>query len=223
MGGSSGTCFRLIAIGIAILAFDSIRLNAQEAVILTEPADWKLETMPVPPSFAPDIRLKGAEEIRFAPGMFSAGSSNYFTCLIAISADRAPKLDMGDVKRFVELYYRGLATVGGNKVTAAQRKEMVATVTEAKTPDQQARQKFNASMVLFDPFHDGQKVTLNIEAVVVPRPATKQTCLILMVSPSATDSEVWKNLRILGGQAAVKAANNQGGGQSDTPGKAGGL
>lgn len=203
-------CLRLVTLGLLLLAGSPARLSAQEtheAAILTEPAGWKLETMPTPPSFAPDIRLKGTEEIRFAPGMFSASSSTYFTCLIAISANRAPSLDAGDVKRFVELYYRGLATVGGNKVTVAQRKEMVATVTEPKTRTQKDRRQFNATMVLFDPFHGGQKVTLNIEALVVPRPATKQTCLILMVSPSATDSEVWKNLRVIGEQAAVKAGS----------------
>jgi len=202
--------FRLVALGLVILAGLPARLSAQEAkeaVILTEPASWKLEMMPTPPGFAPDIRLKGTEEIRFAPGMFTAGSSTYFTCLIAISANHAPSLDAGDVKRFVEVYYRGLATVGGNKVTAAQRKEMVATVTEPKTPAPKDRRQFNATMVLFDPFHHGQKVTLNIEALIVPRPATKQTCLILMVSPSATDSEVWKNLRAIGEQAVVKAAS----------------
>jgi len=104
-------CLRLTAMGAAVLAFSLTRSDAQEAVILIEPASWKLETMAVPPSFAPDIRLNGTEEIRFAPGMFNTSSATYFTCLI------------------------------------------------------------------------------------------------LMVSPSATDGEVWKNLRTLGAQAADKAAS----------------
>lgn len=63
---------------------------AATATILKEPADWRFEGMPVPPGFAPEIKLTGSEEIRFAPGMFDTGSSNYFTCVLAILADGAP-------------------------------------------------------------------------------------------------------------------------------------
>ena len=38
------------------------------------PAGWAKETIPLPSAFAPDMKWKGAEELRFAPGMFKANA-----------------------------------------------------------------------------------------------------------------------------------------------------
>ena len=35
-----------------------------------QPANWEFERFSLPPGFAPGITYKGAEELRFAPGMF---------------------------------------------------------------------------------------------------------------------------------------------------------
>ncbi|MEI9895532.1 MAG: EF-hand domain-containing protein [Chthoniobacter sp.] len=53
---------------IAATATRGQRPTPKNAVVLKEPADWRLETMSVPPGFAPDVKLSGSEEIRFAPG-----------------------------------------------------------------------------------------------------------------------------------------------------------
>lgn len=41
---------------------------------LTAPKDWGGETIKLPPGFAPDMKLKGSEHIRFAPGMIHAST-----------------------------------------------------------------------------------------------------------------------------------------------------
>jgi hypothetical protein len=51
--------------------------GSAKATVLKEPADWRFERLPIPPQFAPDIRINGFEEVRFAPGMFDV-VSNYF-------------------------------------------------------------------------------------------------------------------------------------------------
>jgi hypothetical protein len=181
---------------------------AVTATILKEPADWRFEGMTVPPGFAPDIKLTGSEEIRFAPGMFDTGSSNYFTYVVAILAGGAPELGVADLKDFLEKYYSGFsAAVGRGKGLSPDPAQMRAVVNPAP-PGPDAKNRFVAQVVFFDSFSDGRKITLNVEAQVVPRPASKQTCLILLVSPSFKDAPVWQTLREIGRKTAMKAGAN---------------
>lgn len=65
----------------------SVRPRAadQTPVMLTSPADWRFERLPIPPAFAPDVKLSGFEEARFAPGMFDTEAPEYFTYVLALS------------------------------------------------------------------------------------------------------------------------------------------
>jgi hypothetical protein len=181
--------------------------STAEAALLKEPTDWRLETMSVPPPFAPGVKLKGAEEIRFAPGMFDATSSTYFTCIIGLLIDGAPELSAGDIRDFLEQYYRGLSVSVGRRKGLTTDPQQIRAEVEPAPPAPETPHPFTASVIFFDPFTDGRKITLNVEALTLPHLSTKQTCLILMVSPSARDSDVWKNLRDLGRRTAVKASD----------------
>lgn len=175
------------------------------ATILKEPADWRFEGMPLPPEFAPDIKLTGSEEIRFAPGMFDTGSSNYFTYVVAILADGVSDLGTADLKDFLEKYYSGLSTaVGRRKGLSPDPRQMRAVVNPAPSGPE-AKKRFAAQVIFFDCFSDGRKISLNVEALVIPRPASKQTCLILLVSPGSKDAPVWQTLREIGRKTAMKA------------------
>ncbi|MEP6670493.1 MAG: hypothetical protein ABJF10_15140, partial [Chthoniobacter sp.] len=168
------------------------RPTPKTPMVLKEPADWRLETMSVPPGFAPGVKLSGSEEIRFAPGMFDTTSSTYFTCALAIVAEGAPVLGAPEIKDFLERYYRGLST------GRARRNKMVVDPTQMNaevTPVPGTKDRFDADIVFFDSFSDGRKITLHVEAQVIPQPATNRTCLILLVSPSARESDVWPPLR----------------------------
>lgn len=174
--------------------------------ILKEPADWRFEGMAIPPGFAPDIKLTGSEEIRFAPGMFDTHSSNYFTYAVVILADGAPELGTAELKDFLEKYYRGLSTaVGRGKGFSPDAKQMRAVVNPAP-PGPDAGKRFVGEVVFFDSFSDGRKINLRVEILVIPRPALKQTCLIMLVSPSSKDASVWQTLREIGSKAARNAS-----------------
>jgi len=177
----------------------------ERPTVLKEPADWRFEGMTIPPGFAPDIKLSGSEEIRFAPGMFDTRSSNYFTYVVVILADGAPELGAAGLKDFLEKYYRGLSiAVGRGKGLSPDPAQMRAVVNPSPAgPD--AKQCFAAEVVFFDSFTDGRKINLNVEAVVVPRLASKQTCLILLVSPSPKEAAVWQTLRDIGRKTAKNA------------------
>lgn len=170
------------------------------ATVLKEPTDWRLEIISIPPGFAPDIELKGLEEIRFAPGMFDTASSNYFTCVISLLLDQEPTVGAAELKEFLEKYYRGLSLgVGRKKGFSPDVAQMQAEVASIQSD---TANRFTGHMVFFDSFSDGRKIRLNVEARVIPLVATKQTCVILLVSPSDTKKPIWKTLREIGKKTA---------------------
>ncbi|MFA6560883.1 MAG: hypothetical protein WCV00_03120 [Verrucomicrobiia bacterium] len=177
----------------------------EHPAILKEPADWRFEGMAIPPGFAPDIKLTGSEEIRFAPGMFDTSSSNYFTYAMVILADGTPELGAAELKEFLEKYYRGLSTaVGRGKGLSPDAGQMKAVVNPTP-PGPEGKKRFVAEVVFFDSFTDGRKINLHVEALVIPRPASKQTCLIMLVSPASKDAAAWQTLREIGSKAARNA------------------
>ncbi len=198
---------QILGFTLLLLALQ-VPLNAagpDRPTILKEPTDWRFEGMAIPPGFAPDIKLTGSEEIRFAPGMFDTRTSTYFTYVVAILADGAPELGATELKDFLEKYYRGLSiAVGRGKGLSPDAGQMRAVVN-AMPPSPAGKKRFAAEVVFFDSFSDGRKLTLHVEALVMPRPASKQTCLILLVSPSPQDSAAWKTLREIGSKAAGNA------------------
>jgi hypothetical protein len=163
--------------------------------ILKEPAGWRFEKMPIPPGFAPDIKLAGFEEIRFAPGVFDTSSGNYWTCVLVISAEGTQNLGAADVKDYLEKYYKGLSVgVGRRKGLSPDASQMVADVAAAQSGND-ARNRYAASIPFFDTFNDGRKITLNVEAHVVPRPESRRVYLTLLVSPQPKNAAVWQTLR----------------------------
>jgi hypothetical protein len=183
----------MLGLGLAVDAQDNT------ATLLKGPADWRFEHIPIPPQFAPTIKYTGYEEARFAPGMFSNQSTNYFTYALVVSVDGTPELGAVELKNFLEEYYQGLSMmVGRRKQLTPDRKLMSAVVTAAKSPSGEGNQ-FEAKLPFFDSFTDGRKIVLNMEIRVVAKPASKKSFILLLISPRGPDGEVWKKLREIGG------------------------
>src|SRR5262245_62014555 len=73
------------------------------------PDGWGKETIKLPPAFAPDMKWKGSEELRFAPGMFKADSDTFFSYALLFWLPDDQKIDSETMQRELLEYYRGLA------------------------------------------------------------------------------------------------------------------
>jgi hypothetical protein len=180
-----------VLLGLSLLPANAQpQRRAQPApTVLKEPTDWRFERLPMPPPFAPSVKLNGFEEARFAPGMFDTSSPNYFTYVLVITADGDQGIDRAGIVDFLEKYYRGLS------VGVGQRKGLKpdpAQITADLTPGEKDR--YQGKLVYFDTFNDGRKIVLNLEAHVVARPALKKTNLILLISPQPPDTAVWQTM-----------------------------
>ncbi len=98
-----------------LVSLSGMAIAQPQATVLKEPAGWRFERLPIPPQFAPGIKLTGFEEVRFAPGMFDTSSDTYFTCALVIVVDGAPEFDQAAITDFLEKYYRGLSLGVGQR------------------------------------------------------------------------------------------------------------
>src|SRR5476649_2035711 len=101
---------------------------------LAAPEDWAGETIELPPKFAPDMKLKGSEHIRFAPGMMKPASDSFFCYAFVFELQPKPDLTEAIVKEEFLKYYRGLCkAVLNGKLPDVDPSEFTLELQQVKT------------------------------------------------------------------------------------------
>lgn len=195
---------RLLFIALICFSASSLHAVAVEEK-LTFHTDWKGERIELPPSFAPAMTLKGIEEIRFAPGMFSPKSDSFFTYAFVFSVPKEQALTPELIKREMLAYYRGLAegvskgkgrNIDGGKFTLALEPVKEAVGSPKKIPAATKITQYSGELSWFEPFVTAQPQLLHFEIQAWAEPATARNYLFVCASPRApaeTDA-VWKEL-----------------------------
>ena len=98
---------RLVAISLLVTG-NLLAAEEGETIKFAAPAGWGGETIKLPPGFAPDMKLKGLEHIRFAPGMMKPGSDSFFSYAFVFELEINPSLTDAVVEEEFLKYYRGL-------------------------------------------------------------------------------------------------------------------
>ncbi len=179
------------------LSLSAINIASAQEVkpeLLKQPVSWEFERFNYPPAFAPEITYKGFEELRFAPGMFKKDSVDYFTYAFVISIDSAEKISPGDIRIFLERYYKALCTsvAKDRKLTIDPFAITVTATGKKKTKGKQLVYDFFLSV--FGVFADGAPVNLNLEATVTENKADQKTYILFIISPQPKTSVVWEKL-----------------------------
>src|SRR5436190_9824791 len=103
--------FRMCLLSGLILTISAAgQSEKQPPYQLPTPAGWRKEHFSLPPSFAPDMKWKGSEELRFAPGMFKAKAPDFFCYAFLLWLTNDPQIDAKTLERELLAYYRGLAS-----------------------------------------------------------------------------------------------------------------
>jgi len=168
--------------------------NNNEPQLLKKPANWQFERFNLPPQFAKDFPYKGAEELRFSPGMFNKNSAEYFTYAFVAELDSTTDFSQLNINDYLFRYFKGLCSS-----TALERKLTIdvnrITVTVGTKKDGSTRGAiYDALLNIFGVFADGGPVKLNMEVEVLPNPKTQKTYLFFIASPHEKTDDVWKQL-----------------------------
>lgn len=100
--------FLLLAASLAPSAPATEEPEKQPFTVPT-PKGWGKETIALPPSFAPDVKWKGTEELRFAPDWMKAESKTFFSYALLFWLPDDQKVDSKTMEAELLAYYRGLA------------------------------------------------------------------------------------------------------------------
>ena len=182
-------------LAIFFLISSSISCFAQEStpILLHSPKDWRYEKMDLPLDFAPDFKYEGFEELRFAPGMFDTLSTTYFTYLFAIGINDKSEFLKSELELFLLEYYKGLcnAVAKSNELSVDTSKIKI----EIEDVDiNENYQNYNAQIVFFDVFTNGQKIILNLELEVILISNENKLYILALVSPQEKQADIWNEL-----------------------------
>jgi hypothetical protein len=169
-------------------------------VMLDAPEGWNRERIELPPRFAPDMGVSGYEEIRFAPGMFRAGTESFFSYLIVFVLDGEP-LDDEALERELLRYYRGLAKAVGSgrglMIDASAFTLELVEVEEDDSDDAAPAKKpgeWIGTLNWTEPFVTGAAQELRIEISVGRIEESEASHVTMCISPQAADEKIWEAL-----------------------------
>jgi hypothetical protein len=168
---------------------------------LPAPKGWLKETIELPPAFAKDVKWKGAEELRFAPGMFKADAPDFFSYALLFWLPDDQKIDPKTMEQELLTYYRGLAkAVLANKKQEVDAGAFTLTLKDAreKTGKRPTGEPFTAyvgELKWTEPFATGKPQTLRFEVHVWTCEKHKHNCVFVCASPQPETAAVWKSLR----------------------------
>lgn len=162
--------------------------------LLKEPATWEFEAFPLPPAFAPEIKYRGLEELRFAPGMFKKDTTGYFTYAFVARFDSMVDISQAEIRDYLLFYFKGLcATVARDKKMLIDTSLIAVTIAKKKNAPKKTT-IYNARLNVLGVFADGAPVTLNMELKLVKDPVFKRLYLVIITSPLPKTDAIWKTL-----------------------------
>ena len=171
---------------------------------LAAPAGWGGETIQLPPGFAPDMKLKGSEHIRFAPGMMKPESDSFFCYAFAFELQPQPVLTEDIVKEEFLKYYRGLCkAVLNGKLPEVDPSEFTLELQRVKSeakpsPDEKPTDKptqYIGTLDWIEPFATKKPQKLNLE--IRTWASSDRSYIFVCVSPHARDTAIWKQLHTI--------------------------
>ena len=153
------------------------------------PEGWRTETIPFPLEFAPDLPYSGLEELRFAPGMFEEGSSEFWTYAFVWWVGSDEPVDVPALSRHLETYFRGLAAA-----VAESRGFEVGDATFGAALEADLDRGFSGTAETLDAFVTRGQVRLNIRGQVLECEARERQAVFFALSPREASHPVWSVL-----------------------------
>lgn len=165
------------------------------------PAGWKSETIPFPLEFAPDLKHKGVEEIRFMPGFFKPDAPDFWSYAFVWFLDGE---DLGLVQlspnvwlaNELKYYFHGLCVAVGKETHYECAPDMFKARLKYST--NQSRSDNGIRMLgeihSFDPFKTGKPITLQLQVRHLVCNTAKGHAILFAASPKPVSDPVWKEL-----------------------------
>lgn len=164
---------------------------------LDQPQNWGAEHFLIPVSFAPSIKYKGVEDIRFTPGWGKKETEEYWSYAFLWYLSGNISLDVKTIEKNLSAYYTGLlyANIDTAKNKTVKINTATVTVTAIKA-EKNASESFEATVNTMD-YMTLQPLQLNLRIHQRFCKEEDKTFVFHEVSPKTYDHEVWGRLHAL--------------------------
>lgn len=195
--------FRILAVAL-LMSGTQLVAGEPSSAKLAAPEGWAGETIDLPPGFAPDMKLKGTEHIRFAPGMMKPASNSFFCYAFVFELETKPDLTEAVVKEEFLKYFRGLskavldgklADLDPSKFTLELKRVKSDAGPSADEKAASAPMLYTGTLDWVEPFATKKPQKLNLEIRTWAK--NDRNYIFACVSPQARDTAIWKELRAI--------------------------
>lgn len=163
---------------------------------LTVPDGWTVEHFQIPIDFAPEIKYKGTEDLRFTPGWGNPGDQHWSYAFFWW-LEGMPKIDATTLQQDLKAYYSGL--VGRNitkrQIPADKIVPTNASIKKIKTAPGDAS-TFAGTVSMLD-YMARTPIILNCIIHVKTCKAENHTGIYFEVSPKPLTDPLWKQFEKL--------------------------
>ena len=167
--------------------------------MLPIPAGWGVERFSLPPDFAPEIKCKGIEDIRFMPGWGEIKSEEHWSYGFLWWLEGRPVIDASVLESYLKAYYNGLV---GRNVPAEKRIATTATIKKIKTSPGDI-ESFGGTISMLD-YHALQPMILNCRIHMKKTGSVNNSAIYFEVSPQPLNHQVWEKLNTIGEDFRIK-------------------
>jgi hypothetical protein len=183
---------------VLLLTGTWLQAKEPEEFRLGAPSGWGGESIQLPPGFARDMKWKGTEHIRFAPGMMQAESDTFFCYAFVFELQPASELTEAAIRAEFLKYYRGLcqAVLNGKRPDVDPTKfTLELKLQKPEGESAEGVNNFTGVLDWVEPFATQKPQKLNLEI----RTWTKgdRPFLFACVSPQPRDAAIWKKLHTI--------------------------
>lgn len=187
---------------LALCLFSGVTSPAADPFTFDAPKNWRSERIPFPLGFAPELKYRGFEELRFGPGMFNPKSDTYWTYIFFWWIEGDVNLTKTQMEQDLNNYYRGLSRAVGSRKFKIETDKVT---TQLTTPAEKSNTLlFTGKLKTYDAFATGKLIDLNIEITRRNHPKLKRTNYFFAVSPKARNESVWEEMRAIGNSFQLK-------------------
>ena len=190
---------RTLAIVVFLICSTTVFADEKPATLkIATPAGWGGETIALPPSFAPDMKVTGTEVIRFAPGMMKPKSDSLFSYVFVFRLKPEPKLTSNVLNREFLTYYKGLskAVAGPNiDVKADTFKLALKEIKSEKDKTiPKSVKRYSGKLDWFEPFAQKAPDVIHLEIDVYSQ-GKHNFLFVCASSKEVKPDNIWKELK----------------------------
>ena len=181
----------LITFFLIVCAFGQ---EEKESILITSDDSWRKEIIPMPLGFAPQIPLKGVEEVRFSEGWAQKESDGFWTYAFVWNVDLNEILTTKTLELYMQYYFDGLMGV----VNKDKSKKVPKTIAQFLNKNKAKDAAYSVGEIqLYDAFHTKDIITLNCIVQQFWCAEKKKSLVVFRFSPKEFEHAIWKELKTI--------------------------